>query len=63
MFASFFHVPHRLVLYAQRSSQDLLILRLLLVIIIERAFHFFLNQNSGARYKEKLEMQEFFKTF
>lgn len=63
MFASFFHVPYRLVLYAQRSSQDLLILRLLLVIIIKRAHHCFLNQNSSASYEEKLEMQEFFKTF
>ena len=57
MFASFFHVPHRLVLYAQRSAQDLLILRLLLVIIVKRAFHYYLNQNPSASYEEKSKMQ------
>ena len=36
MFASFFHVPHRLVLYAQRSAQDLLVLGILLLLIIKR---------------------------
>ena len=35
MFASFFHVPHRLVLYAQRNARDLLVLGLLLLIIIK----------------------------
>ena len=38
MFASFFHVPHRLVLYAQGSARDLLVLGILLLLLIPTLF-------------------------
>jgi len=55
----FIIVPHRLVLYAQRSAPDLLVLGVLLLLIIERAFHHGYTKNSSASYEENPVMQIF----
>ena len=53
----------RLVLYAHRSNPDLLGLGLLILLIVERACHYYKTKNSSAIYEENPEMQEFFYFF
>ena len=52
-------VPYRLVLYAQRSAPDLLVLGILLLLVIERVFHCVYTKNSSASYEENSVMQIF----
>ena len=54
----------RLELYATRSTRDLLVLGLLLLLlVITVKFHCFAQPNSSASYEEILRMQDIFKIF
>jgi len=48
----FIIVPHRLVLYAQRSTRNLLVLGILLLLLLEGAFHYF-SPKSQSQFTKK----------